>query len=70
MFEWLKKGSLPLAIYTDDPPDLRIVPSTTHTRYAAISYVWAQGLGNQDLNALLRCQLKRLSLLVNEFYPP
>ena len=70
MFEWLKKGILPLTLYTDDPPKLYIVPSTTHTRYVAISHVWAQGLGNQDSNALPRCQLKRLSMIVNQLYPP
>ena len=69
MFEWLKKGIQPLALYTDDPPNFRIVPSTTHTRYVAISHVWAQGLGNRDSNALPRCQLKRLSMIVNELYP-
>lgn len=70
MFEWLKKGTLPLALYTDDPPNLRMYSSAACTRYVAISHVWAQGLGNQDTNALPRCQLRRLSAMVNELYPP
>ena len=69
MFEWLKKGTLPLALYTDDPPKLRMYSSAARTRYVAISHVWAQGLGNQNANALPRCQLRRLSAMVNELYP-
>lgn len=69
MFGWLKEGILPLALYTDKPPKLRIVPSNTHIKYVAISHVWAQGLGSQEANSLPRCQLRRLSAMVNELYP-
>lgn len=38
----------------------------TGVTYVAISHVWSHGLGNNRANSLPRCQLERLSTLVNE----
>jgi hypothetical protein len=37
--------------------------------YIAISHVWAQGLGNRDINALPLCQLRRIQGFVNLMVP-
>lgn len=37
--------------------------------YVAISHVWAQGLGNRDINALPLCQLRRIQGFVNLMVP-
>ena len=47
---------------------LEVQPSNSHQRYVAISHVWMDGMGNQDGNALPRCQLRRLQRLVNSLY--
>jgi hypothetical protein len=38
------------------------------TRYAAISHVWSDGLGNNKRNSLPICQLRRLQMLVDDLY--
>ena len=42
--------------------------SNSHQPYVAISHVWMDGMGNNDGNALPRCQLWRLQRLVNSLY--
>ena len=43
-----------------DEYDLDLVEKTPHTRYVAISHIWAQGLGNSYANGLRKCQLDRI----------
>ena len=43
-----------------DDYDLNLVEKTPHTRYVAISHIWAQGLGNSYANGLRRCQIDRI----------
>ena len=43
---------------------VEIVPYQISTCYLALSHVWADGLGNAKANALPRCQLLRLSKLI------
>jgi hypothetical protein len=47
---------------------LEVQQSHSHQSYVAISHVWMDGMGNQDENALPRCQLRRLQRLVNSLY--
>lgn len=63
----LRTGAIPLirAIKDDDQSTaVKLIPSTSQTKYTAISHVWSDGLGNVDRAALPRCQLLRLSNLV------
>jgi hypothetical protein len=69
MFGLLKKQLLPLSIYDEKTHTLQIVASDEYPRYVAISHVWAHGLGNPYHNALPKCQLQRLSRIVNHLYP-
>ncbi|EXJ81203.1 hypothetical protein A1O3_07493 [Capronia epimyces CBS 606.96] len=50
--------------------DAVLVLSAVHfqdiSQYVARSHVWIEGLGNQDSNALPRCQLSRLQKLVDQ----
>ncbi|KAK3724760.1 hypothetical protein LTR37_000808 [Vermiconidia calcicola] len=63
----IDKGRIPLVDFSIDPDALAIsgkpivVPADAITRYAAVSHVWADGLGNPTCNALPRCQLSRLA---------
>lgn len=53
------------------PPSVKIdAVDSTKTRYIAFSHVWADGLGNQDDNALPVCQLLRLQKLANKVMDP
>jgi hypothetical protein len=47
---------------------LEVQRSNSHQPYVAVSHVWMDGMGNQDGNALPRCQLRRLQRLVNSLY--
>jgi hypothetical protein len=47
---------------------VEVQPSNSRQQYVAISHVWMDGMGNQDGNALPRCQLRRLQRLVNSLY--
>lgn len=68
----LQNGSVPLVVSidpddeTDSPEEILLVESgaTTENHYVAISHVWSDGLGNPKENALPRCQMRRLSRLV------
>ncbi|KAF7186449.1 hypothetical protein HII31_12245 [Pseudocercospora fuligena] len=44
---------------------LRFVPASPDLQYAAISHVWADGLGNTFENSIPRCQVLRLLKAVN-----
>jgi len=48
---------------------ITLISGSLRSRYAAISHVWAGGLGNQKANALPRCQLEQLHWAV-ENHPP
>ena len=53
------------------PPSVKIdVVDSTQTRYISFSHVWADGLGNQDGNALPVCQLLRLQKLASTLMGP
>lgn len=68
--EVLKKGQIP-TITVSKQLDSNVYKVEVHAgilgrRYAAISHVWSQGLGNPKLNALFSCQLSRLQSYVDE----
>ena len=42
---------------TDDVVSVRVVPGSRETKYTLLSHVWADGLGNDQGNALRQCQL-------------
>lgn len=52
----------------DDPDTVKLKSFGIYTTYVAISHVWADGLGSSS-NSLPRCQLRRLSRLVQDLYP-
>ncbi|KAJ0415774.1 hypothetical protein BJY00DRAFT_292882 [Aspergillus carlsbadensis] len=78
--EILEDGGIPLVEIT--PPEeeggeytIRVVKRKTSTRYASISHVWADGLGNPHTNSLPNCQLGLLyerarMLLTDKEYVP
>ncbi|GAB1311912.1 Heterokaryon incompatibility domain-containing protein [Madurella fahalii] len=51
-----------------DGESLRVFASDSVTKYVTISHVWADGLGNNQTNSLLTCQLNRVQRLVNQLY--
>lgn len=62
--EVIASGDVPLIsakIRAEDATlSLQVVRRTPHTRYVAISHVWADGLGNPTSNALPLCVLKQM----------
>jgi hypothetical protein len=62
--------SFPLISLTDSlgTPRLEITPYQTGMEYAAISFLWSDGLGNPTGNALPFCQLSLIQKFVNETY--
>jgi len=63
----LLSGLIPLIEYDEerDPCNIKLIPASPGTPYVAISHVWSHGLGNPLENSLPRCQLARISKLVN-----
>ncbi|KAK1753882.1 hypothetical protein QBC47DRAFT_385136 [Echria macrotheca] len=69
VFEILKSGSIPLIMAVDNESTdrtLMLVPSQPDfsCAYVAISHVWSDGLGNVETSALPRCQVIRLSNMI------
>lgn len=64
----LLSGQIPLIQYDEerDPSNIKLIPASPDTPYVAISHVWSHGLGNPRENSLPRCQLARISELVND----
>lgn len=66
MHRFLNRGNIPVLDFSADFEAGRshkrrfIVGADKSTRFAAVSHVWADGLGNPEDNALPICQLKRL----------
>lgn len=67
--ECLEQGVLPLlriqGTTSTDDVSLQVIASTGSVPYVALSHVWADGLGNPDANALPRCQIFRLKMLID-----
>lgn len=57
---WIPLISIESDNDTDATCELRVYPRTRKTKYIAVSYVWSDGLGNPEKNALPLCQIKRL----------
>ncbi|KAL3486902.1 hypothetical protein BJX62DRAFT_246513 [Aspergillus germanicus] len=80
LHEILEEGGIPLVEIT--PPEeeggdytIKVVKKRSSTRYASISHVWADGLGNPHTNSLPNCQLGLLyerarMLLTDKEYVP
>ncbi|KAF2491481.1 hypothetical protein BU16DRAFT_119704 [Lophium mytilinum] len=62
MIQVLKNGDIPVLALSDEEDDaskMRVY-AAKDCSYVAISHVWADGLGNPEENAILRCQARRL----------
>jgi hypothetical protein len=59
----IEKGGIPIISLKakDGQFVLKVVKCQPWTRFAAVSHVWSDGLGNAMANALPRCQIERLS---------
>jgi hypothetical protein len=65
----LQRNTFPLVFCInegDDSDAVRFVEYSSDIAYVAISHVWSDGLGNLERNAIPRCQMLRLSSLVQE----
>lgn len=63
----LNSGHIPLISSINDDDNsgkIKLVAADLDSPYVAISHVWSDGLGNLTKNALPKCQLLRLSSLV------
>ncbi|KAJ8116522.1 hypothetical protein ONZ43_g4425 [Nemania bipapillata] len=61
-------GDIPVVQW--DGEALMVSAGRAQSRYVAMSHVWSDGLGNDEVsNAMLRCQLSRIQSLVNKLYP-
>ena len=67
------RNTIPLICAMNSPwhdkqkvPGIVLEPWDGKTEFVAISHVWADGLGNPNANALPRCQMQRLSGMVQE----
>ena len=67
MLSILKTGFIPLITY--DSSKIQLIKSEERRPYVAISHVWSQGTGNPVSNSLPKCQLVRISEMVNALYP-
>jgi hypothetical protein len=70
LYTILEGNALPLIGVTQDSSSnhLFLTRSDSVTEYVAISHVWSGGLGNENKNAVPRCQLNRLMSLVHDLY--
>jgi Heterokaryon incompatibility protein (HET) len=64
----IEKGGVPIiSLRTKkDQLHLKVVKCQPWNRFAAISHVWSDGLGNATANALPRCQVARLNQRMSE----
>jgi hypothetical protein len=64
------EGHPVVTVLSDSDSDfgLDVQQSSFHQPYVAISHVWMDGMGNNDGNALPRCQLRRLQRLATSLY--
>ena len=62
----VNRGGIPLVSIDPDVPDLQMTLEEHDgaKKYAAISHVWSDGLGNPHSNSLPLCQLRRLAQLL------
>ena len=73
LYSILRSGTVPLISTSpacEDWVPIEIIPARPGTIYAAVSHVWSDGLGDPVANSLPRCQLVRISHLVNALYGP
>ncbi|KAF6835358.1 hypothetical protein CMUS01_05809 [Colletotrichum musicola] len=63
-------GPFPLLKITGpmDKPTIEVCKWTENTRFATISHVWAQGLGNKVRNEIWSCQLEEIRLYVRNVF--
>lgn len=63
-------GPFPLLRVTgsDEEPTIEVHTWTKGVKFATISHVWAQGLGNKTSNEILCCQLKKIRLYVKDVF--
>ncbi|KAF2226301.1 hypothetical protein BDZ85DRAFT_48500 [Elsinoe ampelina] len=64
----IQGGRMPVvSVNLNDPNlDLQLHEADSTLRYAAISHVWSDGLGNPKSNALPHCQMTRIARLVSK----
>ena len=64
----LRQGTIPGILISQDSESgemlLDVIAYTEGIRYVAISHIWADGMGNEQSNALPECQIRRLSHLL------
>lgn len=61
--ECIEAGAIPLIQLRESEQgkvEMTTVKGSRHSDFTAISHVWVGGLGNQNLNAMYRCQLQYL----------
>lgn len=64
------QGKLPLVHWNESEGALTVIEYQRGSDiYAAISHIWADGMGNETCNALPSCQLSRLQRNVTSIYP-
>ncbi|KAF6804037.1 hypothetical protein CSOJ01_10489 [Colletotrichum sojae] len=63
-------GSFPLLkiFGPEDNPKIEVRPWTKNVRFATISHVWAQGLGNKNGNEIWSCQLEEIRMYVRNVF--
>jgi len=63
----LKSGFFPLITSINESnrdQTIKLISSDSKPKFVAISHVWSDGLGNLQRNAIPKCQLSRLSMMV------
>lgn len=71
LYSILQSGTVPLIATSpnfEEQVPIKVIPATPETKYVAVSHVWADGLGDPVANSLPRCQLLRISHLVDTLY--